>query len=268
MSKTQKELAFLRDLTVKSVWTDRFKTTVDKHFTRPKKGSFLYVNAGTLDHALEIREKLKHEVSMTCVCDTLELRRISEAKAKAVRADIVFADLKNLKSETFDAVLADLTFVDPADIDGVIDNLSFVAKKGAEVSFFVATAGSFGEIFSYLWETFIGVELIERSGEIETLIGEIPTVSRLEQIATESGIGDVLTETALEIFEYESGKEFVDSSLLEDFLFPRWLDFLSPKERRQVLKKLQQIIDQEHEKLTFRFTVKASYVKGVKGTAA
>ncbi|NJM52632.1 MAG: hypothetical protein HC846_04075 [Blastocatellia bacterium] len=265
MSKSQKELAFLRDLTVTKDWTERFTQLADKQLKLPKKGKLLYFNAGTLSHALELREKLKKDVELTCVFESKELQVISEAKAKVIKADVKFGKLDKLESESFDETLADLTFVRPDKLGEVLDEIVYLTKKGGKVYFFLPTAGSFGEIFSYLWETFLDINLVEKSVEIERLLTEVPTVSQVEELATNAGFKEVLSETGKEVFEYDSGKDFIASTLVVDFLFPAWLDFLSDKERKQALKKLAQIIDDEHDKLTFQFSVKATFVEGMKG---
>lgn len=264
MSKSQKELAYLRDLSITKDWTDRFTTFADKHFEFPEKGNFLYFNAGTLSHALELREKLDRDVSLTTVFEDAELQNISEAKAKATKAKIKFSTLKNLESESFDSVLADLSFVRPDKLSEVLDEIVYLTKKGGRISFFLPTAGSFGEIFSYLWETFLDIDLVEKGGEIEHLISEIPTFSKAEEIAVEAGLKKVLSETSKEVFEYDSGKDFISSILVSDFLVPVWLKFLNEKERLKVLKKLSEIIDSELDNMTFRFSVKATFVEGIK----
>jgi hypothetical protein len=265
MSKTQKELAFLRDLSVTKDWTDRFTNFADKHLKLPDEGNLLYYNAGTLAHALELREKLEQEVKLTCVCDDTELEIISEAKATAIKANIKFSRIDELESETFDSVLADLSFVRPDLIGETLDDLLFLTKKGGNISFFLPTAGSFGEIFSFLGETFLEHNLIEKSGEIERLIAEISTVSEAKETAREAGMKGIESETSNEIFEYDSGGEFISSTLVSDFLFPGWMNFLSEKEQKQTLKSLAQAIDREHAHLTFRFSVKATVISGVKG---
>ncbi len=264
MSKSQKELAFLRDLTVTKDWTDRFTNFIDKHIKLPKQGNFLYFNAGTLSHALELREKLEDDVNLVCVCDDAELKLISEAKSTAMKAKIKFNELKELESESFDEVLADLSFVRPDNISEIVDELVYLTKKGGKISFFLPTAGSFGEIFSYLWETFLDIDLVEKSAEIENLISEIPSVSDTEAIAKEAGLKSIESEISNEVFEYETGKDFISSTLVCNFLFPVWLKFLTEKERKKAIQKLAQLIDNESDKLTFRFSVKATLVEGVK----
>lgn len=255
----------MRDLSITKDWTERFTTFADKHFELPEKGNFLYFNAGTLSHALELREKLDKDVSLTAVFEDSELQNISEAKATATKAKIKFSELKDFESEMFDSVLADLSFVRPNKLSEVLDELVYLTKKGGRISFFLPTAGSFGEIFSYLWEVFLDIDLVEKGAEIERLISEISTVSQAEESATDSGLKKVLSETSKEVFEYDSGKDFISSTLVSDFLVPEWLSFLNEKEQKKALKKLAEIIDNELDKMTFRFSVKATFVEGIKG---
>ena len=51
MAKTQKELAFLRDLYIEDAWTHRFTELVDKHLKLDDSENLLYINAGTGNHA-------------------------------------------------------------------------------------------------------------------------------------------------------------------------------------------------------------------------
>jgi ubiquinone/menaquinone biosynthesis C-methylase UbiE len=264
MSKTQKELAFLKDLYISSDWTERFTNLADKHLKLPKKGKFLYFNAGTGSHLLAVREKLGKDADLTAVYEDAEAQKIAKAKAEAMMVKIDFAKFDKLESESFDFVLADLTFTATDKIGEILDELVFLTRKKGIVAFFLPTAGSFGEIYSYLWETFLDVDLIEKSGEIEHLITRLSTVSRIEDLAQESGLGEIESETGLEIFEYDKSDEFISSSLAADFLIPEWLNFLSVKEKNKALKQLTKIIDTDLEGLSFRFSVKATLVKGVK----
>ena len=47
-----------------------------------------------------------------------------------------------------------------------------------------------------LWEVFIAEDLIEKSGQIERLVKEIPTVSEVEAIAKECGLKKLSAKTA------------------------------------------------------------------------
>lgn len=264
MSKSQKELAYLKDLYIAGEWTERFTNLVDKHLKFPSKGKFLYYNAGTGIHLLAMREKLKKDVELIAVSEDKETQLIAEAKADAMKVKIDFAEFVALKSEDFDYVLADLSFTPADKISETLDELVYLTKKNGTVAFFVSTAGSFGEIYSYLWETFLNIGLLEKSGEIERLINRIPTVSQIEETAEGAGLRKIETETSREVFEYAKSEDFIDSSLATDFLMPAWLNFLSKQEKRKALDQLKKIINIDLEGLTFRFSVKATLIEGEK----
>jgi ubiquinone/menaquinone biosynthesis C-methylase UbiE len=266
MSKTQRELAFQRDLSLTGDWTGRFTDLVDEHWILPEKGKFLYVNTGTGEHAIALRDRLAEDVELFGLSEDEDLLSIARAKAKAVKADIDFQVSNDFPQNTFDAVLADAMLVRPQDLQGFVSKAVHAAKPSGEVTFFLPTAGSFGEIFSYLWETFFSLDDAVHASEVERLITELITVSEIEEMAAGAGLLNVETQTKNEIFEYDTGAEFVDSPLVQDYLFPVWLDFLSENEKTRVSRKLVEIIDEDRQDLTFRFSVKATLVSGEKAT--
>jgi ubiquinone/menaquinone biosynthesis C-methylase UbiE len=264
MSKTQKELAFLRDLYITTDWTERFTNLVDEHLELPKKGKFLYVNIGTGNHALDLREKLKKDVEFFGVSENKDLLKISQAKAAVVKANVNFQVSNAFPQNTFDAVLADAMLVKPGDLRQFMDKTVEAAKPKGAVVFFLPTSGSFGEVFSYLWETFFSLELLEYGNQVERLITEVTTVSQVEEMAKNAGLEKIESQTKNEVFEYDTGEEFINSSLIQDYLLPVWLDFLKEKEKKRVAKKLAQIVDDDRNGITFRFSVKATLVSGEK----
>lgn len=263
MSKTQKELAFLRDLYIDEAWTKRFTDLADKHLSFSDKENFLYINAGTGSHALFLREKIKKNTEFFATCEDKELLIIARDKSAAVKADIDFSRVK-FEDDIFEAVLADASFVRPRNLDEFVGEIARVTKSGGNVGFFLVTAGSFGEIFSLLWEVLFNEDLGEHGAAVEKLISEIPTVSHVEEIAESAGLKNIETHAGKEVFEYKNGVEFVNSPLAADFLLPVWLKFLKKKEKERVIKKLAQLIDAEDGTLTFRFCVKAALVSGEK----
>jgi hypothetical protein len=260
MSKTQKELAFLRDLSVDEEWTARFIENFDKSYKFTKEESILYINAGTGNHVLALREKLKDEVEIYGVTENEDLTIIAAAKADALKANVGFSTFA--PPDRYDLVIADASFVKPANVENFLtESIEFSEEKAV---FFLPTAGSFGEIFSMLWEVLISQDLFEKSGEAERLIKEIPTVSDVEEIAKKASLKKLQTKTEVEIFEFENGKEFIESTLVSDFLMPNWFDFLSEKETKKVKKRLAQTIDENRDNMSFRFTVKATIIGGEK----
>jgi hypothetical protein len=55
MAKTQKELAFLRELYVRDEWTRRFTDLIDKHIDLSESVNLVYIKAGPGEHACALR---------------------------------------------------------------------------------------------------------------------------------------------------------------------------------------------------------------------
>lgn len=260
MDKTQKELAFLRDLYVATDWTERFTDLFDEHFKFAKEKNIFYVNAGTGNHALAVNEKLDADSQLNAFNEDDELNSIARAKADALKSEVYFSSF--LPDDAFDTVIADASFVEPKDLRAFLTET--IELSSGKVAFFLPTASSFGEIFSFLWETLFDLDLLEKGTEVERLISEIPTVSAVKDMAKSFGLSKVEANTKCEIFEFENGAEFVNSPLVENFLLPVWLDFLDGEEKEQVRQRLAQIIDADEGSLTFRFSIKATLITGEK----
>ncbi len=263
MAKTQKELAFLRDLYINTEWTRRFTDLIDKHVKLVGDENLLYINAGTGDHVTELREKLREEVSVFATCENEDLLMIARDKAEVLKADIEFS-LMHFSEDAFDEVIADGTLMRPATFLDFVNDAVRVAREGAKVAIILPTAGSFGEIFSLLWEVFFNGSYDESGAEVEAMIASLPSVSLIEEVAATAGLINVETHTAIEVFEFETGEEFISSTLVADYLLPQWLDTLSEKEKEQVPEKLAQLIDEEEGTISFRFSVKATLLTGEK----
>lgn len=264
MVKTEKELAFLRDLYINDEWTRRFTDLVDKHLTLSKDDeNFLYVNAGTGTHCFELRERMDKSTAVFATCESQDILNIARDKAIAVKSDVDFSTIK-FEDDSFDTVLADASFVRPAHLPDVFEESERVARVGGNIAVFLPAAGSFGEIFSLLWEVLFNEDLGEHGAAAEEMVRELPTLSRVEEIAAGEGLVNIQTHTANEVFEYENGAEFVNSPLVADFLLPAWLVSLDEKEKERVTEKLAELIDSEDGTMSFRFTVKAVLVTGEK----
>lgn len=263
MMKTRKELAFLRELYIDGEWTLRFTELADKHLKISEAEKLLYINAGTGSHALALRERAAAETEFFATSEDEDLLMIARDKAAAIKAAIDFS-MNEFEDEAFDAVLADGSFVRPDDLRELVEEAARVAETGGQVAVMTVTAGSFGEIFSFLWEIFFNNGLGEHGAAAEKFITEIPTVSRVEEMAAAAGLKNVETHTEIEVFEYENGAEFVNSTLVADFLLPVWLQFLDEKQNAQVRDELTQLVDAEDGNLSFRFSVKATLLTGEK----
>lgn len=263
MAKTERELAFLRDLDINENWTKRFTDLVDKTLELKDAENILYINAGTGDHCIAIREKTDEKTAMFATCENEELLRIARDKGAAMRAQVDFSDT-DFEDESFDAVIADGSFTRSEAAEDLIVEAARVARSGGQVAVVLPSAGSFGEIFSLLWEVLFNEDLGEHGHAAETMISEIPSTTRIEEIAAGLGLTDVATETANEVFEYENGAEFVASPLVADFLLPVWLETLGEEDRERVAQKLAQLVDDEDGSLSFRFSVKVTLLTGRK----
>lgn len=264
MAKTQKELAFLRDLYIQNEWTQRFTDLVDRHMDLSDSENMLYINAGTGGHALAVDEKFGEKTNVFATCEDDDILTIARDKTAAVTSNVDFSTLR-FEDDAFDAVLADATFVRPANLDDLIENTVRVARTGGDIAIFLPSAGSFGEIFSLMWEVLLTEDLAGYGAEVEKLIAELPTVSRIEGLAKRADIVNINTEMATEIFEYETGADFIAAPLVADFLMPGWLETLDENEKERVSAKLAQLIDADAAALPFTFTVKASLLTGEKG---
>ena len=264
MAKTEKELAFLRDLYINDEWTRRFTDLVDKHFKLSDEKNFLYVNAGTGHHAFALRERIDDKTAVFATCENEDMLRIARDKAIAIKADVDFSMIR-FEDDSFDAVLTDASFSRPAELANLISESARVARSGARVALFLPAAGSFGEIFSLLWEVLFNEDLGEHGAAAEEMVRALPTVSYAEEIAAFAGLQNIKTHTSNEIFEFENGAEFIGSPLVSDFLLPEWLDSLDEKEKERVMEKLALLIDSEDGTMSFRFSVKVALLIGEKG---
>lgn len=264
MGKTEKELAFLRDLYIHDEWTRRFTDLVDKHIDLSDSENLLYINAGTGHHAMAVCERFGEKTDVFATCESVEALTIARDKAAAVRSPVDFSMIR-FEDDSFDAVLADASFVEPAEIENFVENAVRVARTGGDVAFFLPSAGSFGEVFSILWEAIFNEEIAGQEETVQQLIASLPTVSRIEEVAQCAGLVNVNTETANEQFEYENGQEFIDSPLVANFLLPAWLAAIDDEdERDRVRRSIARLIDDEDGSLSFRFSVKATLVSGEK----
>ncbi|MEO5859347.1 MAG: class I SAM-dependent methyltransferase [Pyrinomonadaceae bacterium] len=263
MAKTERELAFVRDLDINESWTRRFTDLIDKHVGFKDAENILYINAGTGDHCIAIREKTDEKKTIVATCENDELLKIARDKGAAVRAEIEFLD-DEIDDDSFDAVIADASFTRSDEAAEQIMDAIRVARPGGSVAIVLPSAGSFGEVFSLLWEVLFNEELSEHTAAVESMIADIPTVSKVEEIAENAGLREIKTEMATELFEFENGAAFVASALVSDFLMPIWLEMLDDETAENVSQKLAQLIDQEDADLSFRFTVKVTLITGKK----
>lgn len=264
MEKTEKELAFLRDLYLNEDWTKRFTDLVDRHMDLRDSENMLYINAGTGSHAMAVVERFGEKTDVFATCENDHLLAIAQDKAAAIKSPVDFSTLR-FEDDAFDAVLADGSFVRPDEVETLIENVVRVARTGGDVAVFLPSVGSYGEVFSLLWEAIFNERISGQDETVQRLIAGLPTISRLEKIGELAGMVNINTETATELFEYDNGKEFVESPLVANFLMPAWLETFEEDEKERVQNQLAQLIDAEDGTMSFRFSVKATLLTGEKG---
>ena len=253
----------MRELYIGQDWTSRFTELIDKHFEFSDEENLLYINAGTGAHAFALRERLEERTNIFATCEDEDILKIARDKSAAIRSDVDFSMVR-FEDDTFDAVLADASFVRPNDYETFVDDAVRTAKTGASVGILSLTSGSFGEVFSLLWEVLFNEDLADHGHVVENMITELLTVAQAEAAARRSGLENIKTHTANEVFEYEDGAAFISSPLVEDFLMPVWFESLDESDRERVTKKLSELIDNEDGSLSFRFSVKALLLTGEK----
>lgn len=252
------------DLYVRDEWTQRFTDLADKHLDLSDSENLLYINAGTGAHALVLDEKHGEKLDIFAACQTEDELKIAQDKAAAVSSKVDFSMIE-FDDDAFDAVLADASFVEPSEIEEFVEDAVRVARVGGDVAIFLPTAGSFGEVFSLLWEVFFNEDLGDHGANAERMINEIPTTTELDEIGKRAGLVNVRSETVTETFEFDNSKAFIESPLVETFLLPRWVETLGDDEIDRVKTSLCDLIDAEDGTMTFRFSVKATLLTGEKG---
>ncbi|QQS43062.1 MAG: hypothetical protein IPM63_09085 [Acidobacteriota bacterium] len=258
MDKTEKELAFLRGIYVEPEFTSKFTELFNEGVVVEGYSTITYINAGAGGHAIEICEKLGEDVDLFPVCEDAELREIARQKSETLQSRVDFSTAAPMARS--EMVIADASLLAPHALHAFLAEAA--ERSLGKFVFFLPTSGSFGEVFSYLWEVLLDVGLGDKGAAVEDLITGITTVSQAEEAATGLGLTKVESITKNEALEYESGESFIDSPLVRYFLVPNWLGFLDEEERGRVLERLAAKIDEERDDMSFRFAVKATVVSG------
>jgi len=258
MELTEKETAFMRGLTLEPEWTQMFTDFFDDTVKIGDVLTVTYLNAGTGNHAIELVESLGAKTQIFPVCETADLAEHARLKAEVSKTDIDFATTKPIGESDF--VITDATLQDPEEIAGLAQTSAKASSGG--VAMFLSTSGSFGEIFSFLWEVLMELGIEGKDDEIERLIIGQKKIDDVEQMFRDLALRKIKSHQKVFNFDFENGKEFAESLLMKSFFFPKWTAFLDQKDKERVIEKLAQKIDDESEGLSFRLTVKATIVEG------
>jgi ubiquinone/menaquinone biosynthesis C-methylase UbiE len=268
IAKSQKELAFLHDLYVAPDWGERFAELIDAHVELPREGRALYVEAGTGGHALALHERAGEKLEFVCVDGSDDYLDLARAKAAAAKEATKFQREEpgslSFSDESFDFVLGNASMVFTQDLRKIVSELVRVTAPSGTVAWWLPTSSSFGEFFSIFWEALLNADLEDHSVDVEHLIIDMPTVSDVEKLAADEGLDDIQSWTVIEEFDYQSGEEFLNSPLINDFLLPGWLSSVPEVARVRVQEELVRIIDEERHSGEFPLTMKATLVMGRK----
>jgi ubiquinone/menaquinone biosynthesis C-methylase UbiE len=268
IAKSQKELAFLHDLYVAPDWGERFAELIDAHVELPREGRALYVEAGTGGHALALHERAGEKLEFVCVDGSDDYLDLARAKAAAAKEAAKFQREEpgslSFSDESFDFVLGNASMVFTQDLRKIVSELVRVTAPSGTVAWWLPTSSSFGEFFSIFWEALLNADLEDHSVDVEHLIIDMPTVSDVEKLAADEGLDDIQSWTVIEEFDYQSGEEFLNSPLINDFLLPGWLSSVPEVARVRVQEELVRIIDEERHSGEFPLTMKATLVMGRK----
>ena len=266
--KSDKELAFLKDLYVATDWGERFAELMDEHLKLPKKGRILYLEAGTGGHAMAVIERAEEDVRMVCVDESEESLELARAKAVALNVEPEFRrgqlDSLWLRDNQFEVVIGDGSLVAPVRLPKMLAEMARVAAPRGTVALTLVTASSFSEFFSIYWEALQAAGLEDHGSVVEKLIKELPTVAAIEELAAQAGLGNLESSTRVEEFDYESGEEFLNSPLITDFLLRAWMQQLPDEAQSRVLSEIARIIDEDRKDLAFALSVKSTLVTGRK----
>ena len=267
-AKTNKELAFLQDLFIAPDWGERFSELIDEHVPLPAEGRALYAAAGTGGHAMALRERGGHKLTLLCVDENLECVELAQAKATAANEQIEFRHAKldnlDLPDNHFDLVVGNASLVARSGIRTMFSEMVRVAAPGAMIALALPTASSFGEFFSIYWEALHNVGLLDIENDVEHLITELPTVSDVERMAEDEGLKDIASWTRIEEFDYDSGEQFLGSPLVAEFLMQEWLALVPETSRADLFREITRLINEERHEAEFALSVKATLIVGQK----
>lgn len=265
MSQTDlREKAFLKDLYLSELWISRFIDFFDKSLkTDEAPENIAYLNAGTGNHPFALRDRFGRESKITAFCEDAETLKIAAGKAEAMHSDVSFTD-ERPDAEGFEMVVVDATLANPDDFKNSVSDAIAACRPGGTVAVMCVSAGSFGEIFSLLWEDFFSKGDSEGGALVEKLIGRIPTSSALEDFAKDAGLQKVSTKVSNEIFEMGEEEDLSSSVLLKKFLFPLWLGSVEEDEITKSLESIARLFKEDDADLSFRFSVKATLLIGTR----
>jgi SAM-dependent methyltransferase len=266
--KTNKELAYLHELFVANDWGERFAELIDEHVKLPKEGLALYLAGGTGGHAIALQERANQNLVFHCIDENEESLELARAKATILKDSTQFStgkiDELTSPANQFNLVVGDGSLIDSQRVPQMLAEMARVAAPNATVAIVLPTFSSFGEFFSIYWEVLHNCGLLDHEVDVETLICTLLSVSAVEAMAEQAGLDEIESWTRIEEFDYDSGEEFLNAPLINDFLMPIRLENLSGDSQQQVTAEIARLINEERHAAEFALSVKATLVKAKK----
>lgn len=268
--KSTKELAYRYDLYVVPYWREAFDQFILQHVAIPRTGSILTVNCGTGGLAIELAVKLGDRGDIIATDQAAERLRLARAKASMKQLNNIHFLEKDptrlgMEEYAFELVIGDATLMAPESVEPMLAEMVRLTEDDGTVALTVLAQGSFGEMFSLLWEALYLCELTDFVPHVEALIKEYPTIDQLRRMMERQGIHRLRWFTERRELDFASGEEVFQSPLIEDYFLDRWLAFLPTEAtRRRVIRKMIQIINREHRSSYFEVSVKATLLVGKK----
>jgi ubiquinone/menaquinone biosynthesis C-methylase UbiE len=266
--KSERELAYRYDLYVVPYWRESFDQMVMKHVEIPRRGSILQVNCGTGGLAIEMATSLGNRGDVLATDTQAERLGLARAKAEVKKlTNIIFLDKSptdlGMEDYLFDLVVGDAALMPPEQIESMVAEMARLAEVDATVALLMLTHGSFGEVFSLLWEALYHCQLEDYTPRVEALINEYHTTSQAREMMQRQGLSHVHSFTEPDELDFASAQELFESPLIEDYFLDHWLEFLPDAATRQrVINQMAEIIDRERQNAYVDISVKASLLVG------
>lgn len=268
MVRSDKELAYRYDLYVVPYWRESFDQMVMKHVEIPRTGSILQVNCGTGGLAIELATLIGSRGEVIATDAQAERLKLAGAKAGVKKLNNIFFLDRNptdlgLEDYAFNLVVGDAALMPSEHIERMLAEMVRLAEFDATVALLMLTRGSFGEIFSLLWEALYLCQQSNYAHQVEALINEYQTTTQAQEMMRRQGLGHVHSFTERRELDFASAQELLESPLIEDYFLDHWLDFLpDAATRQQVTDKMAEIIDRERRERYVEISVKASLLVG------
>jgi len=189
--------------------------------------------------------------------------RVSEADQRRVFFVQQRVNALTYADEVFEASVCLHGLVSRRQVDEGLSELLQVTASGGEVVACVPTSESFGEFYDLLDEALRAQGLhdaLERLGELRehTLVN----AGSLASSAKKAGLHDVTMERVRWEVSFASGRDFLNSPLIQETFFSHWSGSIRGSERDAVLGYITRAVDTYWRDRTLGSQVEAALIRG------